>query len=80
LMECAEKDPDLIIRSSAAVLFAALHDCCPEQMKAFFSPEKMAPILKRAVEVAKARSTPAASFSIYAECFSLADQIRTNWR
>jgi len=80
LMECAEKDPDLIIRSSAAVLFAALHGCFPEQMKAFFSPEKTAPILKRAVQVAEIRSAPTASFSVYAEYFSLADQIRTNWR
>jgi hypothetical protein len=81
LMECAEKDPDPIIRSSAAVLFAALHDCFPEQIRdAFFSPQKINPILARAAEVAKTRSAPTASFWVYEEYLSIANQIRTNWR
>jgi hypothetical protein len=80
LMECAENDSDSIISSSAAVLFAALHDCFPAPIRAaVFSAKRIDPILGRAAEVAKIRSAATESFSVYAEYFSLADQIRTDW-
>lgn len=81
LMECAEEDSDLIISSSAAVLFAALHDCFSERIRsAFFPPTKVNSILARAAEVMKMRAAPTASFWIYEEYLSLADQIRTKWQ
>jgi hypothetical protein len=72
LMECAEKEPNQVTRSSAAILLAALHDCFPKQFSDHLAPGRLESILKQAVTAVAARSVPG-------DYISLAGRIRSDW-
>lgn len=71
-LECAEKERIRWIRSSAAVLIAALHDCFPKQLEDHLSSERLESILKQAAKAMAEHSVPS-------EYVSVADRIRTDW-
>lgn len=70
LLECAESERVASVRSSAAVLLAALHDCFPQQFAGILPAGALESIQKQAVE---------APGSVPADYLSLADKIRTDW-
>jgi len=71
LVECAQKEPDPVIRSSAAVLLAALNECFPNQFKKHLTRHRLESILNDA--------TKAAERSVDKEYLSLAGRIRKDW-
>jgi len=71
LVECAENERVQSIRSSAAVLLGALHDCFPD-FQGYLCPDRLEPILKQAAEATAAHSVPG-------ECLSLTNRIRSDW-
>ncbi len=72
LVECAEHEDDQSIRSSAAVLLAALYEHFPAQFADHLPADKLASIMKQAAEAEKATSA-------VREYLSLANKIRTEW-
>jgi hypothetical protein len=70
LLECAKSERIPSIRSSAAVLLAALHDCFPRQFAAILPAGTLESILKQAAD---------APGSVREDYLALADKIRTDW-
>jgi len=70
LLECAESERVTSVRSSAAVLLAALHDCFPQQFADILPARTLESIRKQTVE---------APGSVSDDYLSLADKIRTDW-
>jgi hypothetical protein len=58
LLECAEHESQEIPRASAAVLFAALHDCFADEIREHVAAERLSRILDHAAERARNRSVP----------------------
>ena len=70
LLECAESERVPSVRSSAAVLLAALHDCFPQRFADILPARRLESIRKQAVE---------APGSVPADYLLLADKIRADW-
>jgi hypothetical protein len=72
LLECAEHEPDEVVRGSAAVLVAALRECFPGQFAERLAAGRLAAIDRRAARAVAARTVPR-------EVVAIADRIRAEW-
>lgn len=72
LVQCAEKERDPKIKSSAAVLVSALHDCFPKQLEDSLPPDRLDLIIKRAAEAL-------ATQSVQNDYIVLANRLKSEW-